>query len=576
MSLKFKISILHFIIVVVTTSFIYMIYDSYILSQQKDIEKQLMRILKLNEQHMKTSLSNIQKLIKREEALTEELHKEIHDILKSDYLSTSLSTLQKRFTKIYELENKGLDIEVFLIDKNYKIINSTHKKNIDLSLFHVKKIKDSLDSLTKIDEYIRSEHVSVDFLDYELKTYSYSLLKEELFLGMALIYKNAVDEKKSFNEMISLSNTSMNLFCIMKDSEDNQYYESLIIHKKKFSSNEEYLNSKEKFPLNKETENLIIKTSRTWEMQNSKKDDFLNVYIPLVKEKNEMMEIPGDIVLQIDLDISEQNLFIKSILNKLILFVLLHFFLVFIIFYFTNRYQKLEKKLNEENKRNEDLIEYNKQFISNLVHQIRTPLAVIMTNVSLLEVVIKKSIKQYSFQINASINMLSNSYENLSYFISYRNLNYPKKKVDLSSFIKDRISFFDDIAYANKKKIIANVEEGCKYEINDIELERLVDNSISNALYFCDYEGTVIISLNKKEDLTKIGFKVLKISKSKDINILNKKDINYMKDMSSLGLGLHLIREIVDKNKLHYSISSENEHVVFEAILYDKYITKVS
>ena len=277
-----------------------------------------------------------------------------------------------------------------------------------------------------------------------------------------------------------------------------------------------------------------------------------------------MMSIPGNIVLQVTLDISEQKLFFETIINKLVLFILLHFFLVFIIFYFTNKYQKLEKQLHKEIDKNTNLLEYNKQFISNLVHQIRTPLAVIMTNISLLEVMMKKNIKQYTFQINASINMLSNSYENLSYYVSLKSLEYPKRKINTSKFIQERIGFFDDIAYANKKNLLSNIEPNIFCEFNDIELERLIDNLIVTSLHFCDYDGKVVITFTKRENITSLKLKVLNINNSVDIDILNKKDKDYLQELSSFNLGLYIIRYITKINLVKYSFTKEKNHLVFK------------
>jgi len=562
LSLKFKISILHVAVSFVTLFFIYMIYDSYITSQKKDIENQLMRVLKLNEQHMKKSLENIEKLLASKKDITQKIHLKIHSLLKQNP-KLHLEEIRETLKKDYELEKQNLDIEIFLIDKNYLVTNSTHKKNIGLDLNLINKSKTSLDSLKKIDEYNRSKDVSVDFLDYEIKSFSYSSLPKETFLGLGVIYKDSINEKKSFDEMREIVNTNMDMFCIMKDGQNNQYYESLIAHKTKYISNEEYLRSKEKFPLELKTENSIIKTARTWKIQNKKQGDTLSIFLPMLKEVNPIMNVPGDIVLQVDLDISEQNKFLNSILYKLIIFILIHFLLVFIIFYFTNKYQKIEIKLKNQVKKNEELIEYNKHFISNLVHQIRTPLAVIMTNISLLEVMLIKNIKQYTSQINASINMLSNSYENLSYCVSFKTLSYPKRKIDLSSFIQNRIEFFDSIALANKKNIVSNIKPSIYIQMNDIELERLIDNNISNALYFSKFEGTIMVSLVEDKNKILLQFKSLN-SKYIDFEVLYEKQINYRKDMSSLGLGLYLINKICEKNQIDSSFYKKDEQIVFQ------------
>ena len=109
-----------------------------------------------------------------------------------------------------------------------------------------------------------------------------------------------------------------------------------------------------------------------------------------------------------------------------------------------------------------------------MVHQIRTPFAVIMTNISILEMLIGKNIQKYTTQINASINLLTNSYENLSYFISSSSLNYKKRRINLSNFIIERVNFFDQIANANNKNIIITIDNDIFIKIIDINLDRFI------------------------------------------------------------------------------------------------------
>lgn len=428
MSLKFKISILHIAISSITLFFIYMVYDSYVLSQKYEIEKQLTRILNLNQAHMQKSLVGINQLLENKKELTQEIHLSLHNHLKENP-KANLQELRNNIKKEFQLENKKVDIEVFLVDKYYyRVIDSTEAKNLNRNLSFNKKSKESLDSLSYIDQYKRSNDVSVDFLDYELKNYSYSKLDEELYLGLGVIYKEALDHRKDFDEMRKVANTHIDLFCVMKDSDNNLFYESLLAHKKPYKTNEDYNLNIKKYGQDEITNNPIIKTSKNWEEMSVKKDNTLKFYIPLLKEDNPIMGIPGDIILQVDLDISQEKEFFQTIIFKLILFIVIHFILLFIIFYFTKKYQSIQEKLEKENNKHKDLVNYNKNFISNMVHQIRTPLSIILTNISFMETLLNKNISKYTSQVNAAINSLSNSYENLSYYISYKNLEYSKKK----------------------------------------------------------------------------------------------------------------------------------------------------
>ena len=87
-------------------------------------------------------------------------------------------------------------------------------------------------------------------------------------------------------------------------------------------------------------------------------------------------------------------------------------------------------------------------------------------------------------QIDASINMLSNSYEDLAYLTTSNTISYKSKNTDLTQAVKDRIKFFATISKVNFKKIEENIEDDIFIDINEIELERIIDNNLSNAIKY--------------------------------------------------------------------------------------------
>ena len=115
--------------------------------------------------------------------------------------------------------------------------------------------------------------------------------------------------------------------------------------------------------------------------------------------------------------------------------------------------ESLYQKLQNQIEHNQLLLNENKQFIADMVHQIRTPLTVIMTNTSLIEMKSDLKLSAYTTQINSAINMLSNSYEDLSYIISNDTIEYKPIEINLTKFLHDRVDFFEVIAQANNKTI---------------------------------------------------------------------------------------------------------------------------
>ena len=233
--------------------------------------------------------------------------------------------------------------------------------------------------------------------------------------------------------------------------------------------------------------------------------------------------------------------------------------------------EKIDKKelvslyetLQAQVEKNQLLLKENKLFIADMVHQIRTPLSVIMINSSLIEMETKNQVSFYVAQINSAINMLSNSYEDLNYLISSDTIEYKAIEINLTEFIHERIDFFEVISEANDKTIYTNIADDVKVTMNDTELERLIDNNLSNAIKHSYDKSEIEIVLEKNHSEIILKF----ISKGRGIKDIAKIfDKNYTESYQAkrnLGLGLHMVKNICDKNYINYSIHSKDETNIF-------------
>ncbi|MEA2047606.1 MAG: PAS domain-containing sensor histidine kinase [Campylobacterota bacterium] len=217
----------------------------------------------------------------------------------------------------------------------------------------------------------------------------------------------------------------------------------------------------------------------------------------------------------------------------------------------------LHLSLKSQVEQNQFLLQENKQFIADMVHQIRTPLTVIMTNTYLIEMQSESQVSNYITQINSAINMLSNAYEDLSYIISNDTIEYKPIEINLTHFLNERINFFNVIAQANSKNITTNIANNIDIIMNDTELERLIDNNISNAIKHSSDKSEIKIILEKASSEIDLKF----ISEGKSIsNVSMIFDKNYTEAHSakrSLGLGLSMVKTICEKNSISYHVQSQ-------------------
>jgi len=253
--------------------------------------------------------------------------------------------------------------------------------------------------------------------------------------------------------------------------------------------------------------------------------------------------------------------------HNLVLSVLLILFFISQVMMLHKNYDQ-DKKIRHLQVHNQTLLRENKQFIADMVHQIRTPLTVIMTNTSLIEMKSESSLAPYTNQIHSAINTLSNSYEDLSYIISNDVIIYQPIDLNISQFLKERVAFFEVIASANRKTLHTNIKDNIRLWINDTELERVIDNNISNAIKHSHDESHIDINIEQKETRIILQF----ISKGKNIHntvkIFEKDYSESDHNKRSLGLGLNMVKYICEKNNIEYFVRSKDNINTFTYIFH--------
>lgn len=203
-------------------------------------------------------------------------------------------------------------------------------------------------------------------------------------------------------------------------------------------------------------------------------------------------------------------------------------------------------------------------FIANVSHELKTPLAVIQNYGTLLQNpdLTEEQRMQYGKAITEQTKRLSTLVMNILKLNKLENQQiYPNiEKYYLSEQLCECMLKFEAIWEDKNIKIEANLDEEIQIEADKELLNLVWNNLLSNALKFTDANGAVSLSLYKDEKYAYIQIKDTGCGMSADTgkNIFKK---FYQGDTSHStkgnGLGLALVKRVIDICSGEISVSSE-------------------
>ena len=230
-------------------------------------------------------------------------------------------------------------------------------------------------------------------------------------------------------------------------------------------------------------------------------------------------------------------------------------------------YLKQSKELEIKSNYAQNILDSQKQFLKHAVHETNTPLSVIMGNIEMFEMEHGKN--KYLSNIEVAMKNVFTIYDDLSYLIKKDYVNAATHKINLVDFVRSRVEFFDLSAQKSKKSFNF---ESCKNDIfinfNEIKLQRLVDNNLTNAIKYT-FVGEVIDVHVCIEDND-----YYLIFKSNSTQILDKEKIfeEYYREENSkegFGLGLNLVKRICTEENIEILLESNENWNKFTYIFKD-------
>ncbi len=192
-------------------------------------------------------------------------------------------------------------------------------------------------------------------------------------------------------------------------------------------------------------------------------------------------------------------------------------------------------------------------FIKDSMHEINTPLSIINLNADLFAN--KYGENKYLYRIKSASKTLATIYNDMDYLIKQGRVEHKKERMDMSAFIQKRVDYFQEVANLKHIDLQVSIEENIHYLCSGTKLQRIADNTISNAIKYSHDHTTVEIVLKSVDG--GIVFEV----KDHGVGIENTQKIfsrYYREDEAKggFGIGLNIVKQIIDEEGITLHVDS--------------------
>jgi signal transduction histidine kinase len=145
----------------------------------------------------------------------------------------------------------------------------------------------------------------------------------------------------------------------------------------------------------------------------------------------------------------------------------------------------------------------------------------------------------------------------MNYLIKENTINKaPKSRIDFSAFVKKSIDYFQDIAQLKEIQLVQHIQNGIYIEFVPTKLQKIIDNTLSNAIKYGKEEGEVIIVLEQIEEKIILSIEDFGMGIKEPQKIFSR---YYREDETKggFGIGLNIVNKIVNDEHIAVNVYSK-------------------
>ena len=259
--------------------------------------------------------------------------------------------------------------------------------------------------------------------------------------------------------------------------------------------------------------------------------------------------------------LSDRFYFLRNSLGVISLLMIGFIALSIYAFYINRKMRQANRKLISLNAEMKEVTAQKLQFFTNVSHEVRTPLTLILAPLDRLIVSLRES--PYASDLRLIQKNANRLLRVINQILDFRKVEGKQEKlavreIDLVPFVGEIKSYFDSMASvrAISYTFTSSIKQ-CTLWIDPDLLERVFFNLLSNAFKFTPEGGSVRIELTEEGD--RVFIQVIDTGSGiRPANLPHLFDRFYTEDRSmGTGIGLHLVKEYIHMHGGEIRVESE-------------------
>ena len=259
--------------------------------------------------------------------------------------------------------------------------------------------------------------------------------------------------------------------------------------------------------------------------------------------------------------LSDRFYFLRNSLGVISLLMIGFIALSIYAFYINRKMRQANRKLISLNAEMKEVTAQKLQFFTNVSHEVRTPLSLILAPLDRLIVSLRES--PYASDLRLIQKNANRLLRVINQILDFRKVEGKQEKlavreIDLVPFVGEIKSYFDSMASvrAISYTFTSSIKQ-CTLWIDPDLLEKVFVNLLSNAFKFTPEGGSVRIELTEEED--RVFIQVIDTGSGiQPGNLPHLFDRFYTEDRSmGTGIGLHLVKEYIHMHGGEIRVESE-------------------